>query len=181
MRDPIEQLLEEHRVIMAQIEPLRRAMRDLDTRGDAAVTESVPVLQSVGQMMATELLLHARKEDEALFQALEAVLGGPGGPTVVMRQEHRDIHAHAERFRQTLHELEEVEHPAIVAGGGKLRAMAAEGVSAADLRATSLEVIRLLDRHFAKEEEILFPMARQLLSGDAMAEVGRRMEAIEVA
>jgi hemerythrin-like domain-containing protein len=177
MRDPIAQLLEEHRAIMAQIEPLRRAVRDLEARGDAAIQGSLAALEAVGRMMATELLAHARREDEALFPALESVFGG-GGPTAVMRQEHRDIHAQAERFRATLRELEEVEHPAIVASGAKLRTMAARGASASDLRATSLEVIRLLDLHFAKEEDILFPMARQLLSDEALAEVARKFESL---
>ncbi len=180
MRDPIEHLLDEHREIMAQVEPLRRAVRDLEKRGEAAVAGSLDALHSVGQMMATWLLAHAQKEDEALFPALEAVFGGAGGPTAVMRQEHRDIRAQAERFRRTLHELEAVEHPAIVAGGAKLRTMAAGGATAADLRATSLEVIRLLDLHFAKEEDVLFPMARRVLDVDALAEVARKMEGIGV-
>ena len=179
MRDPIEQLLDEHREIMAQIEPLRRAVRDLERHGETAVTTSLNALEAVGRMMATQLLTHAKKEDEALFPALEAVFGGGGGPTAVMRQEHRDIHAQAERFRRTLHELENVEHPAIVEGGAKLRTMAVMGGTAADLRAASLEVIRLLDLHFAKEEDILFPMARDVLDDGAMAEVARKMEAIE--
>jgi iron-sulfur cluster repair protein YtfE (RIC family) len=164
---------------MAQVEPLRRAMRDLESRGEAAVEGSRAALQAAGHMMAGELLAHARREDEALFPALEAVFGAGGGPTAVMRQEHRDIHAQAERFRTTLRELEDVEHPAIVAGGAKLRAMAATEAGAEDLLASSREVVRLLDLHFAKEEEVLFPMARQVLTAEAMAEVARKIEAIE--
>ena len=178
LRDPIEHLLDEHREIMTEIDRLRDAVRDLEARGDAAVPASLSALQSVGEMMATRLLAHAKKEDEALFPALEDVFGRTGGPTAVMRREHRDIHAQAERFRETLRVLEEVEHPAIVAGGAKLRTMAAGSASAADLRAAGLEVIRLLDLHFAKEEDILFPMARQALSEQSMAEVASKMEEI---
>lgn len=179
MRDPITQLLEEHRAIMAQVEALRRAVRDLESRGDAAVEGSRAALRAAGHMMAGELLAHARREDEALFPALEAVFGTGGGPTAVMRQEHREIHAQAGRFRTTLRELEEVEHPAIVAGGAKLRTVVAAEASAEDLLAASHEVIRLLDLHFAKEEDILFPMARQVLSAEAMAGVAREIEALE--
>jgi iron-sulfur cluster repair protein YtfE (RIC family) len=179
VRDPIAQLLEEHRAIMSELEGLRRAVRDLEARGEAAVAGSLAALQSAGEMMGTRLLAHAHKEDEVLFPALESVFGEGGGPTVVMRQEHRDIHAEADRFRRTLRELEEVEHPAIAAGGEALRRMATAGATAADLRTTAVAVIRLLDAHFAKEEDILFPMARQVLGAAALAEVGRRMEAIE--
>ena len=129
--------------------------------------------------MATRLLLHARKEDEALFPALERAFGTPDGPTAVMRREHRAIHDRAGRFRETLRELNEVEHPAIVAGGATLRTLAEGGGSAAALVQTGEEIVSLLDLHFGKEEEILFPMAREVLSDDELAEVGRRMEAIE--
>ena len=179
MHDPIDQLLAEHRDIMAEIEILRRAVKDLRDRRDAALPTALPALRSVGRMMATRLLRHARKEDEVLFPALERVLGKSDSPTAVMRQEHRAIHDRARVFRETLRELNEVEHPAIVAGGATLRSLAERGGDVAALAETGEEIVSLLDLHFGKEEVILFPMAREILSDDEMAEVGRRMEAIE--
>ncbi len=177
--DPIDRLLADHREIMAQVDGLRRAVDALARRGEAAVAESLPALEAAGRMMATRLLLHARKEDEALFPALEEAFGSPAGPTAVMRQEHRQIHAQADLFRRTLHELEHVEHPAIVAGGGRLRELAARGGSAVALRDTGAEIIRLLDLHFGKEEDILFPMAREVLPPEKLEEVATRIEEIE--
>lgn len=177
MHDPIDHLLDEHVVIMNQIEGLRRAIDDLRARGDAALPDTRPVLENVGRMMATTLHRHARKEDEALFPALEAVFGTSGTPTAVMREEHRAIHGRAELFRRTLHELNEIEHPKIVAGGEALRGMTA-GADAASLRHTAEEIVSLLDLHFGKEEDILFPMAREILDPDALAVVATKMEAI---
>ncbi len=179
MRNPIDQLISEHEEIMAEIAHLRREVRELEIRGESALPEALPVFASVSRMMATQLLTHARKEDEALFPALEAALGGAGGPTAVMRQEHREIHAQAARFRQTVYELNEIEHPAIVAGGARLRELTTGGAPAEELRATAFEVIRLLDLHFGKEEDILFPMARQVLPPETLRAVARRMEEIE--
>jgi hemerythrin-like domain-containing protein len=130
-------------------------------------------------MMGTRLLRHARKEDEALFPALERAFGTHEGPTAVMRQEHRAIHDRAGLFRETLRELNEVEHPAIVAGGATLRTLAERGGNAGTLADTGEEIVSLLDLHFGKEEDILFPRARSILSDEEMAEVGRRMEEIE--
>jgi hemerythrin-like domain-containing protein len=178
MRDPIDHLLEEHRVIMAQIDALRRAVVDLRRDGDAALPAALPVLKEVGHMMATTLLRHARKEDEALFPELERVFGSGGGPTAVMRQEHRDIHAGADLFHRTLRELNEVEHPAIVAGGEALRALAAGGGSAEQLCRIAEEIVELVDLHFGKEEGILFPMAREILTPEALAATAERMEEI---
>ena len=176
--NPIEHLLQEHRDIMAQVADLRAAVRDLEARGDAALPDALPVMRRIGHMMETQLALHARKEDEALFPAIEAIIGVEGGPTTVMRLEHKDIHAQGELLRQTLRQLNEVEHPAIEAGGDKLRALAARGGSAESLRATAAEIIELLDMHFGKEEQILFPMTEQILDDETLAEVGRRMEAM---
>ena len=176
MPDPIDHLLDEHREIMGQIEELRRAVRDLKERGEVAVAESMPSLEAIGLMMGTRLLAHARKEDQALFPAIEEALGHAGGPTAMMRREHRDIHAEAARFRETLRELNEVEHPALVAGGAALRRMTAGGAKADELRETAEQILRLLDLHFGKEEDILFPMAREVLTPEALDQVARKME-----
>ena len=179
MNDPIQHLLDEHHDIMLQVADPRRAVEDLGRRGETALPEALPVLGAVGRMMAGQLLQHARKEDEALFPALEEIFGREGSPTGVMRREHADIHAQAARFRETLHELNQIEHPAIVAHGRSLRELAAGGAGAEALRATGAEIVRLLDLHFAKEEQVLFPMAREMLSPEAMEAVMRQMRALE--
>lgn len=107
MIDPIQHLLDEHVEIMKQVAGLRSAVADLRAHDEAALDRARPALESVGRMMATQLLRHARKEDEALFPAVEEVLGAGFGPTEMMRDEHRAIHERAEAFRTTLHELNE--------------------------------------------------------------------------
>lgn len=178
MNDPIQHLLDDHRAIMAQVADLRRAAADLAARGEGAVADALPVLGRIAHMMETQLALHARKEDEALFPALEALFGGDGGPVQVMRMEHRAIHGEGERLRRTLRELHQVEHPQIEAGAEKLKALASSGGSADTLKASAEEIIRLLDMHFGKEEEVLFPMALNLLDDQVMQEVGGRIEAM---
>jgi hemerythrin-like domain-containing protein len=161
---------------MAQIADLRTAVADLAARGNAALPDVRPVLGRIGKMMETQLALHAKKEDDALFPALEAIVGAGGSPTGVMREEHKEIHGQGGLLRQTLYELNEVEHPKIEAGGAKLREMAATGGSAEALKANAEEIIRLLDMHFGKEEQILFPMAENMLDREVMDEVLRKME-----
>jgi iron-sulfur cluster repair protein YtfE (RIC family) len=141
---PVEHLLRDHRDIMAQIADLRRAVADLSARGEAALPAARPVLARIGQMMATQLAKHAQKEDDIFFPALEAILGSDGGPTFVMRLEHKEIHGQGELLRQTLQQLNEVEHPQIEAGGERLRQLAGAG-DYATLKTTAEEIIRLLD------------------------------------
>lgn len=176
--NPIEHLLQDHRDVMAQVADLRRAVADLAARGEAAVPVTRPVLSRIGHMMETQLALHAKKEDEALFPAIEAIVGAEDGPTQVMRMEHKEIHGRGELLRKTLHELNEVEHPKIEAGSAKLRELAATGGSAETLRINAEEIIRLLDMHFDKEEQILFPMAETMLAEQTLEEVGKKIEAM---
>lgn len=176
--NPIDHLLEEHRLIMAQVADLRRVVADLAAGGEAAVPEALPALQRIGHMMETQLALHAKKEDDLLFPAIETIIGAEGGPTSVMRVEHKNIHAQGELLRQTLHELSDVEHPKIEAGREKLKKLAATGGSAESLRANAEEIVRLLDMHFAKEEQILFPMTLGMLDDQTLSEVGKKMETI---
>ena len=178
MNNPIEHLLQEHRDIMSQVADLRKAVTELDERGEAALPDALPVLARVGRMMETQLVLHARKEDEALFPALEAIFGTDAGPTYVMRQEHEEIHGQGQLLRSTLYELNEVEHPRIRAGGARLRDLAVSGGSADALKANAEEIVRLLDQHFGKEEQILFPMAQNVLDDAALAEISQKIEAL---
>ena len=179
MIDPIDLLLAEHRHLRIEIERLRGAVAELEARGDAALPVAMPALRAVVSMMAGPLLVHARKEDDALFPAVERALGEAEGPTGVMRREHVEIHDRARRFRETLRQLHDEEHPAIVAGGERLRGLARRGAGAAALTATGAEVVDLLDAHFEKEEDVLFPIARNLLTSEDLAAVAARMEEIE--
>jgi len=176
--DPVQHLLDEHVEILAEFARLESAVQALEEQGEAAVAESLPVFQQVGQMMAGRLERHARKEDEALFPAVEAVIGS-GAPTGPMRDEHKEIHTQSLLFRETLRELNEVEHPKIESGGERLRELAREGDSQEELLATAREILHLVAIHFEKEEQVLFPMVPNILSADERAAVARQMAAID--
>jgi regulator of cell morphogenesis and NO signaling len=182
-QDPIQQLLAEHKAIMGQIADLRVAVKALADQGEEALAASLPVFERIGRMTATQLDLHRRKEDDVLFPLLEAVFGEDENTlTAVMRQEHRDIHEQGALLRETLHELNQVQHPAIEAGAARLQALVAakESLSAQDraeaLRQTGEELIALLDMHFDKEEQILFPMCRELLEPETLAQLGAQFQ-----
>lgn len=156
MRYPLEQLRHEHRDIMTQMADLRVVVRDLTTRGEAALPDALPVLRRIAVLTETQLARHAQQEDEALFPALERLLGADSSPTSAMRAEHADIHTQA----------------------ASLRSLLATGSPAAALRACAEDLIAQLDSHFAREEEMLFPMIEELLDDTTLAEVGRKMEAL---
>ncbi len=177
--DPIQRLLDEHATLQSRFEPLRRVVAVLETGGQAVVPAVLPALREASQVLNTDLIAHAKREDEAFFPALELAMGLGFGPTRVMRMEHVDIEEGATLVRDTLRELHEVDHPAIVEGGEALRSLAEPGADAAHLRELCASLLQRIDEHFMKEEQILFPMSRQILDSGVLAEVARRMDAMD--
>ncbi len=98
-------------------------------------------------LLAAGLATHAQIEDELLFVPLEEHLGPNGGPVAVMRMEHEEV-------ERTLAALEEADDP------GQAGALIARLVTVAR-------------DHFAKEEQVLFPMAEQMLGEEALLELGQ--------
>lgn len=177
--DPIQHLLDEHVVILARFEELQAAVDAVRTDGEDALATQLDTFRAIGEMMATQLHRHARKEDEAFFPAIEAVLGAAQGPTTVMRAEHQQIYAQGALLRDTLYQLNEVEHPQIEANRDRLRELARIGKSGAALADTGAEILHLVHMHFEKEEQVLFPMAREMLSAETMDRIADAMAAID--
>src|SRR5689334_16646945 len=98
IQDPIDRLLAEHAELQRRFVPLRAALRELGAVGERALDAALPALREVSRVMSTDLIAHARREDDIFFPAVERVLGDGNGPTPVMREEHAEIHRGADRF-----------------------------------------------------------------------------------
>lgn len=91
------------------------------------------------------LVSHAQLEDDLLFTSLDPHLG-PLGPLAVMRSEHEQIEA--------------------------LIAQASSYDDLNQARDALLGAVELALDHFAKEEQVLFRIARQALEGPALMSLG---------
>jgi len=112
---------------------------------DVPKMETLAEVRRAGATLAATLGSHARIENEILFPALEPQLG-PGGPLPVMREEHDEIEA----------VLEDVVNATnLDAALGQLR-----------------YALRIARDHFAKEEQVLFGMAQQMLAADELDRLG---------
>lgn len=103
------------------------------------------VVQAQGALLTAALETHAHLEDELLFSALEPHLG-QGGPLAMMRMEHQQIE----------------EGLARLPGLGEL----------VPARQLLLQVVQVARGHFAKEEQVLYPMAQQALGDAKLVELG---------
>jgi hemerythrin-like domain-containing protein len=128
-------------------------------------TVTLNIIQAQGAMLAAALVPHAQIENEILFPALEAEIG-EHGPTRVMREEHALIEGMLAQM-QTVRELTQA-HDDIE---GKLAQL--PNVTRVDeARTLVYDLLYAAREHFAKEENVLFPMAEQLLSERALDELG---------
>ena len=115
--------------------------------------QAVPTAQTLTEVQHQTAVLtaglgpHANLENDLLFAALEPHLG-PMGPLAVMRMEHDEIEG-------SLARVQEVK----------------DLVEAQDLVLHAIQVAR---DHFAKEEQVLFPLAKQVLEANDLIRLGDR-------
>lgn len=110
-----------------------------------AAARTVADVRSAAGVVTATLVSHARIEDELLFPALERHLG-PAGPLVVMRHEHEEI----ERALEA----------------------AAAAQTPADAHEHLRRALGIAHEHFAKEEQVLFRMAHDVLSDAELEQLG---------
>ncbi len=106
----------------------------------------------------TGLLRHIRMEEEILFPAFEQVTGmSGGGPTMVMRMEHREIQGILESMRTYL-ETPPLAHE--------------------QFQALESALTAVLGDHNAKEEHIVYPMTDHHHTPDARDGLVRKMQLV---
>ena len=144
--DPINALYAEHDEALRHLELLRASGRAIAAEGASAAP--FRDFERAVEFLDHEIRAHNEWEEVHLFPKLERFTG-PGGPCSVMRAEHRQLW---DLYRDL----------------GPLRTSAREGrATAEDLRVLSRvadSIHDLLAAHIAKENQILFPMARRMLS-----------------
>ncbi|HEY8489968.1 MAG TPA: hemerythrin domain-containing protein [Dehalococcoidia bacterium] len=183
-RDPpraVAVLLEEHAVGRRYLEPLERLRRQGDGGPDAETLLTL-VLEALAYLDAS-LEEHIAKEEEALFPPLKARLPADDRLIDEMVAEHDYVRMHRDDLRAVIEDLL-AGHDDLDAGREELRAAlraAAETrtpEAVAALRHAAWRVAETALIHFENEEELVFPLAPQLLTPDELAEAARAMDAI---
>jgi hemerythrin-like domain-containing protein len=160
MKKSTDVLREEHNAILKILDAVEEAARRLN-RNLAVAPETLSGLLEFLQIFADRC--HHGKEEDCLFPLLEKK-GMPhdAGPLAVMLHEHG-------RGRELIRNMKQ----------------ALEGLSSgrsdagSQWAAAALNYAELLRGHIAKENEVLFPMADRLLSGDEQSTLVNSFEQIE--
>jgi hemerythrin-like domain-containing protein len=155
-----EILMSEHRVIERVIGSLEQASARLE-RGEAVRPGFfVDASQFVAGFADG---CHHRKEEGVLFKAMEASgMPADSGPIAVMLMEHEQGRQYNRGMRAAAERL--------AAGDASARA---------DILSNAHGYAALLRQHIQKEDHILFPMADQVISPAAQAQVAEGFEHVE--
>lgn len=116
--------------------------------GVLSSVDTLAQAQGLSALLAAGLEPHAHLENEVLFAALEPHLGAEAGPLAVLRYEHEEIEASLGRVQEV-----------------------ADGSDAKELVRAAINVAR---QHFAKEEQVLFPLAERVLGPERLSALGAR-------
>ncbi|WP_416151292.1 hemerythrin domain-containing protein [Salipaludibacillus sp. HK11] len=139
----LTELLEEHPSLRQQMDQFKQTAMQIKQNGKGNMN-----LESLYQQMRrfkVDIDLHSAKEEDGLFEMMVSHIGREGGPIAVMEEEHRLAKDHLGSFFK------------------KYSRNVSEGL-AIELAQHVLIVYQTLTDHFMKEEQILFPMAEQMLS-----------------
>ncbi|WP_235828018.1 hemerythrin domain-containing protein [Brevibacillus migulae] len=161
---PLRQLKKEHGPLREQMDAFREMAQKVgvgDGREDWS--ESLFVLRDKVERFVGELDLHSRREEDVLFDMMAAHIGREVGPIAVMEYEHDTAKALLKQFLQTTTEL----------SGMVEREQA---IRIADI---AIQAEAILSQHFMKEEQVLFPMAEQILSEDEKQTLQDEMDKIK--
>jgi len=158
----LAQLKQEHGPLRAQMEQVFAAAEAIG-RGEDGRNWREPLadLREKVESFVAVLDPHSEREEGVLFPMMAEYIGRTTGPIAVMEYEHEQAKARLALFLEKTAQL-----PENIDSGQALT-----------LAGAVIEAHHILDEHFMKEENVLFPMAERLLSDAEKEELFARIHA----
>jgi hemerythrin-like domain-containing protein len=155
---PTDDLMNEHRVIERMLRILTTASDRLEMGQDIdpqLYVDAVDFLKNFADKC------HHSKEEKLLFEKMmERGVSGEVGPIAVLMREHQDGRAHIKNLDKLSYE--------------KMSETTKLGLIKA-----SRAYVDLLSKHIQKEDNVLYPLANQILDKEDQIELERGFEAVE--
>lgn len=153
--DPIAQLIKEHEQALQKLQLLNRTTDEFIVDGFSE--ERFERILSAAHYIKEEVSVHNLSEEQLLFPALERHVEGP---TKSLRADHKELEeAHGE-FEDSIR---------------RVRKNPYDRTAITDLVSSGKNVVRIFVNHIHKENDILFPIARKVLSKEELRSIARRI------
>ncbi|WP_051428410.1 hemerythrin domain-containing protein [Bacillus sp. J33] len=154
----LKQLKEEHPPLLAMLEELLQLSLKIEETPDKGFFEQ---LTEKVQNFIRVLDPHSEREEGVLFRMMEQYLGKGTGPIAVMEYEHDQAKGYIKAYMDAAEKPESMSEQEMVFHAGMIK-----------------NAYYTLTQHFAKEENVLFPMAENLLSEDEKEELYNKIKEI---
>jgi hemerythrin-like domain-containing protein len=155
---PTEDLMNEHRVIERMLAVVSVAADRLNAGQDV---DSAVFAGAADFFKNFADRCHHGKEEKLLFKKMmERGVSGEVGPIAVMLREHEDGRAHVRRITE-------------------LSAKKLDKKAKTELIRHTRAYVELLGQHIQKEDNILYPMANQILTSEDQEELEKGFEEVE--
>lgn len=156
--DGLRQLKEEHPPLLEKLEELLQLCLKIEEEPGRELFEA---LTEKVQTFTNELDPHSEREEGVLFRMMEEYLGRGTGPIAVMEYEHDQAKSYIKTFMEAAKKTESLNEKELARNAGLIK-----------------NAYYTLTQHFAKEENVLFPMAQNLLSDEEKEELYTRIKEI---
>lgn len=131
-----------------------RSCDDLFAKAEEAAAKSLwEEARLETEKFANAFRRHLDREEEVLFPALEERMGGPVGPTMVMRSEHQQMRALVEEMTLAIQDQDQNAF-----------------LSAAET------LMIMIQQHNMKEEQVLYPLCDEALGEEGSELLGKIQE-----
>lgn len=149
---PLRQLIDEHPSLLAKMAEFHNMVLQFEENGAIDNwNEPIKQLHEKLTVFIAELEPHSDREEDILFEMMVKYIGREGGPIAVMEYEHNTAKLNLREF------MEKATH--VLQSNKEVTKDEAFAI----FRHLKIVYMTLTD-HFMKEENILFPMAEQMLS-----------------
>ena len=147
--EPLAQLKREHGPLREQMEAFAREAEKIGADQEIKDwSQPLAKLKEKVDAFVRDLDPHSEREEGHLFPLMTRYIGREVGPIAVMEYEHDLAKQNLKKFRE---EAERVKEPV-------------DAARAKEIAAFALQAYAILTDHFMKEENVLFPMAENMLS-----------------
>lgn len=154
----LKQLKEEHPPLLAQLDGLYKLTQEIEQHDEVERSFAELIIQVT--KFKDDLDPHSDREEGVLFPMMGVYIGTTSGPIAVMEYEHDQAKAHIGEFlskADSSQAIEEMKNLAVLIKNAYF----------------------ILTEHFAKEENVLFPMAERMLSDEEKEELYQKIQEIK--
>ncbi|WML39971.1 hemerythrin domain-containing protein [Neobacillus sp. OS1-2] len=154
LSEGLHKLVSEHIPLRNDLQSLHSLCEKVEEEQGGSFTE---LIQAVHQFF-TDLEHHSVREEDILFRMMEEYLGKNGGPISVMEYEHEQANGYIHKFFSNTEKQTEFSSEDMIENAALIK-----------------NAYHTLINHFAKEEQVLYPMAERMFTPEEKELVNQRV------